>query len=427
MKKALSIICSIFILSIGSVYAQKPLTIDDCQEKARNNYPQIKQFGLIEQSKEYTLSNLSKGYLPQFILNGQASYQSDIVHLPISIPGMDGPLIDKDQYKATIDLSQTIWDGGSINSQKKVARIGNDVEKQNVEVDLYSIRTRVNQIFFGILTLDEQLNQLEILNKDLQNNYDVTNALFQNGTATTSDVDAIHVELLNNDQKKIELKSLRKAYSEMLSALINEKVSDQTPLQRPSEILIDPLYNISRPEITLFNKQSELYEAQKSLITAKNMPKFSLFAQGGYGKPGLNMLSNDFSLFAIGGIRLTWNFGNLYTKENEKRVIDINKNLVKTQEETFTFNTNLQLTQIYNEVLKVKELMQKDDEIITLRNRVKIASESKYENGVYVINDLIRDINAESQSRQSKILHEIQYLMNSYNYQTVAGSKPILP
>jgi len=421
MKKIASIICATFLLFSGNVFSQKALTIDECQQKARDNYPQIKQFGLIEQSKEYTISNLSKNYLPQLSLNGQATYQSDVVHVPISIPGMDIPTMDKDQYKATIDLSQTIWDGGSTNSQKKIARAGNEVEKQSIEVDLYSIQSRVNQLFFGILTLDEQLKQVEILNKDFTNSYNVANALFLNGTATSSDVDVVRVELLNLDQKKTELKSLKKAYSEMLSALINEKIQEQTVLEKPAEILIDPLSSISRPEMMLFDKQRELYDAQESLIIAKNMPKFSLFAQGGYGKPGLNMLSDKFDFFALGGLRLSWNFGNLYTKNNEKKLIDINKSRVKTQEETFTFNTNLQLSQIYNEVQKALELMKKDDEIIFLRNRVKTASKSKYENGVYTINDLIRDINAESQSKQAKVLHEIQYLMSLYDYRTMRG------
>ncbi|MDR1370362.1 MAG: TolC family protein [Dysgonamonadaceae bacterium] len=422
IKSMLGIICFVFFLFTGNIYAQNFLTIDGCQLKARENYPQIKQFGLIEQMKEYKLSNLSKAYLPQLILNGQAAYQSDVVTVPVNIPGVDIPAPDKDQYKATIDLTQTIWDGGSTSSRKKITKASNEVDKQSIEVDLYKIRTQVNQLFFGILTLDEQLIQLDIPDKDLKNSYDVTNAMLQNGTATSSDVDAIHVELLNNEQKRVEIRSLRKACMEMLSALINEKLSGQTTLVKPPEILINPFSAMLRPEINLFGKQRKLFEVQESLITAQNRPKFSLFAQGGYGKPGLNMLSDNFIFFATGGIRLTWNFGNLYTGNNEKKLINIDKNLVNTREEIFIFNTNLQLTQIYNEVLKAKELMEKDDEIITLRNRVKIASESKYENGVYTVNDLIRDIHAESQSRQAKILHEIQYLMNSYNYRTVQGT-----
>ncbi len=411
-----------FLLLCYGIPAQNTLTIDDCQSKARNNYPLIRQFGLIEQSKDYNLSNLSKTYLPQLSLNGQATYQSEVTQLPIRVPGIDVPTIDKDQYKATIDLTQTIWDGGNTRAQKKITNAGSEVEKQHVEVELYSIRDRVNQLFFGILTLDEQLKQLDILDGDLQNSYKMVDAMRQNGTATSSDVDAVQVELLNNEQRKTELQSARKAYTEMLSALINEKMTDQTTLQKPVDVVIDPFSSIQRPEITQFDKQRELYDAQERSITAKNSPKFSLFAQGGYGKPGLNMLSNDFDFFALGGLRLSWNLGHLYTRNNEKQLINIHKNRLLTQEETFIFNTNLQLTQTYNEVLKAKALIQKDNEIIALRHRIKNASQSKYENGVYTINDLLRDINTENQARQAKILHEINYLFSVYNYKNIQGN-----
>ncbi len=421
MKTILRLSIALFLLAgAGSVRGQS-LTIESCQQKAYENYPQIKQFGLLEQAGKYNLSNLSKAWLPQLALNGQVTYQSDVVHFPIQIPGMDVPMLDKDQYKATVDLSQTIWDGGSVGAQKKTVRAGNEVEKQHVEVELYGIRNQVNQLFFGILTLNEQWKQLEILRQDLENSNRRARAMLENGTATPPDVDAIQVELLNNEQKKTELKAMKDACSEMLSALINEEITDRTVLQKPSDLLIDPQMDILRPEITLFEKQRELYDARESLITAKNTPRFSLFAQGGYGKPGLNMLSNKFELFALGGIRLTWNFGNLYTRNNEKRLISIDKDRTDTQQETFTFNTGLQLKQIRHELEKARELMEKDDEIILLRNRVKTASESKYENGIYTVNDLIRDINAESQSRQAKIIHEIQYLLNVYNYRTTQG------
>ncbi len=413
----------IWMVSLGNpLSAQMRLTIEECQEKARNNYPLIRQFGLIDQSKEYNLSNLSKSYLPQVSLNGQATYQSDVVSLPIQLPGIDVPSMDKDQYKVTIDATQTIWDGGMIRSQKKIATASNEVDKQNIEVNLYALRERVNQLFFGILTLDEQLNQLDILETDLQNSLKMTKAFLENGTGTSSDVDAIQVEILNTEQKRIELNTFRKAYTEMLSAIIHEKITEQTVLGKPVEQPVDPLAVIGRPEIGLFDSQRRLFDIQESSITAKNNPRFGLFVQGGYGKPGLNMLSNSFEPYALGGIKLSWNFSNLYTKSNEKHQLDIQKNIVNIQEETFKFNTHLQLTQVYNEIQKFRNLMKQDDEIITLRNRVKTAAESKYENGVYTVNDLVRDINAESQSRQAKILHEVQYLMNIYNYNNIQGN-----
>ena len=177
-----------------------------------------------------------------------------------------------------------------------------------------------------------------------------------------------------------------------------------------------------RPEMLLFARQNELFDAQQSGITARNMPRFSLFIQGGYGKPGLNMLSNDFEFFYIGGIKLNWNFGHLYSSKNDRHLLINNKNMVNTQQETFVFNTRLQLTQVWQEIQKAKELMQNDDEMIHLRHRVKTAGESKYANGVYTVNDLVKDVNAENQARQAKILHEIQYLMSVYQYNVIAGN-----
>ncbi len=410
----------VFLLATSSLFAQKSLTIEECQQKARNNYPLIRQRGLIDLSEQFTISNIGKAWLPQIALNAQATYQSDVVSIPIDIPGI--PTIDKDQYRATIDVSQTVWDGGATRSQKKIAEANNDVERQNVEVNLYTLRERVNQLYFGILTIDEQLRQLDILEEDLQTGFKLVNAFLQNGTAMQSDVDAVQVEILNTGQKRIELAAFRKAYTGMLSAMIGETVDGNVRLTKPEEIPVGPQMNITRPELQLFARQNDLFDAQMGNISARNMPRFSLFVQGGYGKPGLNMLSNDFEFFAMGGVRLNWNFGNLYSSKNERNLLTNSKNMVGVQQETFVFNTNLQLMQAWQEIQKSKELMQNDEEIINLRHRVKMAAESKYANGVYTVNDLIKDINAESQSQQARILHEVQYLMSIYNYVVISGN-----
>ncbi len=416
------VICVLFMFLITTLYslsAQQSITIKVCQQKARDNYPLIMQRGLIDLSEQYTIANIGKAWHPQIILNAQATYQSDVVHIPINMPGI--PTIDKDQYRATIDVSQTIWDGGATHSQMKITEAGNEVDRQNVEVNLYTLRERVNQLFFGILTVDEQLKQLDILEKDLQTSLKLVGAFLQNGTATQSDVDAVQVEILNTGQKRTELTAFRKAYTSMLSAMIGETVDEDVQLVKPDEIAISRQTDITRPEMMLFARQNDLFDAQLGNISVRNMPRLSLFVQGGYGKPGLNMLSNDFEFFAMGGVRLNWNFGNLYSSKNERNLLSNSKNMVRVQQETFVFNTNLQLTQSWYEIQKVKELMQRDDEIINLRHRVKTASESKYANGVYTINDLVKDINAESQSRQAKILHEVQYLMSLYNYNVISG------
>jgi len=409
----------VFFIAMQSLFAQQSLTIEACQQKARDNYPLIRQHSLIDLSEQYTISNIGKVWLPQVAFNAQATWQSDVTHIPINMPGI--PTIDKDQYRATIDISQTIWDGGAARSQRKITEAGNEIERQSVEVNLYTLRERVNQLFFGVLTINEQLKQLDILEKDLQTSLKLVNSFLQNGIATPSDVDMVQVEILNVSQKRTELRSFRKAYAAMLSAMIGETVNDDVQLVRPEEITVNRQANITRPEMLLFAKQNELFDAQLGSIKARNMPRFSVFVQGGYGKPGLNMLSNGFEFFAIGGARLNWNFGNLYSAKNESSLLANNKNMAGVQQETFLFNTNLQLTQAWQEIQKAKELMQTDDEIINLRYRVKTAGESKYANGVYTVNDLVKDINAENQARQAKIFHEVQYLMSLYYYDVLRG------
>ena len=395
------------------------LSIEACQQKARDNYPLIRQRSLIDLSEQYTVSNIGKARLPQIAFNAQATWQSDVTHIPGNMPG--APTIDKDQYRAVIDVSQTVWDGGAVRSQRKIAEAGNEIERQNVEVSLYTIRERINNLFFGILTIDEQLKQLEIFENDLQTSKKLVASFLKNGIAMPSDIDAVQVEILNVSQKRIEFTSSRKTYVAMLSAMIGETVNDDVQLIKPEEPVINRHTEIARPEMALFAKQNDMFDAQLDGIKARNMPRFSLFVQGGYGKPGLNMLSNDFDFFAIGGARFNWNFGNLYSSKNESNLLANSKNMVNVQQETFVFNTNLQLTQARQEIQKAKELMQTDDEIIALRQRVKTAGESKYANGVYTVNDLIKDVNAENQARQAKILHEIQYLMNIYYYSVVSG------
>jgi len=413
------------IILFNNSFGQTFLTLEECRQMAVDNYPLIKQYGLIETAEKYNLNNLSKNYLPQFGINAQTTYQSDVTKLPIDASSfpvpIDIPSMSKDQYKATIDASQLIWDGGAISSQKKITKASSKVEERQTEVNLYAVKEKINQLYFGILSIDEQLNIISLTRKNLQSNKEIAESMFDNGTAMQSDLDLIEVELLNLEQNYIEQNSLRSASVKMLGLFIHKQLEEDVILQKPEEFLV--LNNdILRPELSLYKSQANMLTEQQTSINAKNMPRLSLFGQGGYGRPGLNMLEDKFDFFAIGGIKLSWNFGNFYTKKNEKRLIQNNIKSVEVQKETFLFNTNVQLTKEKAEIQKMKKLMNKDDEIIRLRNRVKIASESKYKNGVYQMNELIRDINAESIAMQTKALHKIQYLMNIYNYKHIQGN-----
>jgi len=415
MKKVAFIITLAFICLHTPIYGQ--LSIDDCFKKAQANYPQVKQYGLIEQSKEFNLSNANKGYLPQVSFSAKATYQSAVTKLPITLPNVTIEGLNKDQYQSVVEVNQSVWDGGVIRNQKRITEASSAVDKQKLDVDMYAINDRVNQLFFGILLLDEQIKQNLLLQDELKRNYNQISAYITNGIANQADLDAVKVNQLSTAQRKVELDATRKAYKEMLSAMIGEEIKEGTSLVKPSFAEEASLSStINRPELQLFESQSNLFETQKSMVDAKNLPKLGVFVQGGYGNPGLNMLKNEFSPYYVAGARLTWNFGSLYTKKNDKKLLDNSLQNVAVQKETFLFNTNLKMTQQSNEIDKIKQLMRDDDEIIRLRTNIKKASEVKVEHGTLSVTDLLRDINSEDQAKQSKVLHEIQLLISIYNY-----------
>jgi outer membrane protein TolC len=394
-----------------SVSGRAQLTIESCQQKARDNYPLIKQFGLIEQTRNFNLENAAKGYLPQISVSGKVTYQSDVTEIPTSIPGQQIDGLTRDQYQAVAEISQVIWDGGVIRSQNKLTEASAEVEKQTLEVDLYTLKERVNQLFFGILLIKEQLKQNDLLQKELQTAYERVSAFIKNGVANEADLDVIRVEQLKVKQQRIGLTASGKSYREMLSALIKEPVSDETLLARTGKILPAADLVNNRPELLLFNARRNLMESQKNTLNAVNKPKLGAFLQGGYGKPGLNMLKNEFSPFYIGGIRLSWNFGGYYTFKNNLAKIGINQQSVDAQRETFLFNNNLVSVQQKNEISRVLEIITQDDEIIRLRTNIKHSSEAKVANGTLSVSDLVREINAENLAMQEKSIHEIQLML----------------
>ena len=420
MKRTILFNLLIFI-SLLSLNAQS-LSIDTCQAKAFRNYPLVKQFGLIEMTEKYTISNANKGYLPQLTLAGKATYQSEVTSIPITIPGITIPSLTKDQYQAVLELNQIIWDGGMISAQKKGIRASTEAENQKLAVDLYSLKERVNQVFFGILLINEQLIQNNILKSELQTNYDRIVTLKQNGIASQSDLDAIKVEQLNTQQREAELKTNRKTYMLILGAMTGQHIDEKTMLEKPVMPDTDAKVVNHRPELGLFDAQFKMYDSQKDVVFAGNLPRLGFYVQGGVGKPGLNMLSNSITPFYVGGLRLSWNISGFYTLKNNLVKIELNKKSVEVQKETFLFNNNLIDQQQKNEIDRLKEVLKNDDEIISLRYNIKTAAEVKVQNGTFTVTDLLREINSESLAKQTKSLHEIQLYITIYQQRNTTNN-----
>lgn len=387
-------------------------TLDSCREKALANYPQVRQYDLIRKSSEYTLSNAGKAYLPQVSLSGKASYQTDVTRIPVDIPGVRE--MNKDQYGLTLDVSQSLWDGGVTHSKKKIEQASAYLSKQQLEVELYALNDRVNQLYFGILLLDAKREQNKLLQEELQRNYERVNSLFRNGMANAADLDAVRVEQLKAIQQETQLVSGRTAYVEMLAHLTGQQSTGEVTLVKPEEPLLTS-DEIHRPELSFFEAQQQLLNIQRESVKVGYMPKFGLFITGGYGRPGLNMLDRDFSPYAIGGIRLSWNFGSLYTSKNERRLIETSLQNTWVQRETFLFNTEMELSRQQQEIRKNKDLLEYDDEIIRLRENVKRSAEAKVANGTMTITDWMEKVTDESLARQEKIQHEMEYLLSMYN------------
>jgi outer membrane protein TolC len=399
-------------------------TLDECQQAAERNYPQIRQYGLIERTTQLTVANIRKGWLPQVSAQAQATYQSDVTAWPgemkamMSGMGIDLKGLTKDQYRVGVDVQQTIYDGGVISSQQRIVREQGKVQKAQTEVSIYQVRKRVNEMYFGLLMLEEQM----LLNKDLQqllaSNERKLESMTQQGTAAQSDLLSVRAERLKAEQKATELASQRRMLQRMLSAFCGIEVKD---VKKPEKIAILSQHTGQRPELKALDAQIGVLNAQEKALNAALMPKVGVFAQGFYGYPGLNMFEDmmrrKWSLNGIIGARVTWNIGALYTRKNDKAKLQLQRDMTETSREVFLFNNNLEQMQQHETIERYRRLMDSDSEIIALRQAVRKAAESKLSHGIIDVSDLLREINQENAACIERSVHEIEMLKEIYDNQ----------
>lgn len=415
-------ITAFFILMLSPILVQaQTVTLDECQQLAQENYPLIKQYDLIRQTTDYTVSNISKGWLPQVSAMAQATYQSDVMTLPdplqtmLGQQGFDVKGLRKDQYRIGIDLNQTIYDGGLISGQKNVAHLEGEVQTAQTTTDLYTIRQRVNDIYFGILLLDEKIQLNKDLQTLLQSNLDKLNSMLSNGIAMQSDVNVVRAEKLKAEQQATELASSKKSLMDMLAVFIGKEI---TELAMPQDVIV-PTQSNNRPELHLFDTQIELANAQESLLNARLLPKLSVFAQGYYGYPVYDqfdaMFNRDWKLNGMIGVRLSWNIGALYTRKNDRSKLNTRRGLVESARETFLFNNHLLEIQQTDGIAKYRQMITDDHEIVALRSDVRQSAESRLEHGIIDTNNLLQEITRENQSRIDLSTHTILMLKESYD------------
>lgn len=396
-------------------------TLEECQQAAEKNYPVIKQYGLIAQTTELTVKNIQKGWLPQITASAQATYQSDVVSWPENMQrmyqqmGLNMKGLTKDQYKIGVDLQQVIYDGGAIGSQRTIARQEGKVQEAQTEANLYQVRKRVNEMYFSLLLLDEQIRLNDDVKALLLSSEKKLAAMVKGGTAATSDFDNVKAERLSVAQQNENLKSQRQMLQRMLSVFCGIEVINP---EKPAAVEASASAS-NRPEIRLFDNQLKLAEVQEKALNTKLRPTLGLYAQGYYGYPGLNMfedmISRKWSLNGIVGIKLSWNVGALYTHKNDKAKLKAQRELIENAREVFLFNNNMEQIQQTENVSRYRTMMQGDDEIIALRTNVRKAAESKLSHGIIDVNSLLREINNENAAKTQQAIHEIDMLKEMYN------------
>ena len=417
----------IWILMMLPAMAQAQ-TLEECQRAAEQNYPLIRQYGLIEKTTSLNVANIQKGWLPQVTASAQATLQTDVTAFPDKLQTvfqqtgitMDG--LKKDQYRVGIDVQQTVYDAGNIKSQKEIARRQGELQSRQNEVTMYNVRKSVNEMYFSLLLVDEQIRLNADLQTVLEGNEKKLAAMLKGGTASESDWQNVKAERLNVVQKMTGLQSQRTALARMLSIFCGIEVNGLVKPEMPENI--NPSINL-RPELKALDAQLRLTDAQEKALDAAMMPRLGVFAQGYYGYPGYNMfedmMSRKFSWNGMIGARLTWNIGALYTRKNDKAKLQVQRETTEVNRERFLFDNNLEQIEQNENISRYRQMMTDDEEIISLRSSIRKAAESKLAHGIIDVNDLVREINSENKARVEQCIHEIEMLKEIYDLKITIG------
>lgn len=408
-----------FFVCFTLSFAQE-VTIEQAYEWAKENFPVFQQKELLKKTTALNLNTTKKAYLPQIAINGQASYQTDVTSIPFQLPNMTIEEMSKDQYKIVGEINQLIYDGGVIHNQREKLQLSELLQLQEVEITLYNLRQKVSDLYFGILLTDKQLAQRNFLEENIQSALEKAEVALENGVTFRSSVNELKAELISNQQQRIEIEYNRKALIAMLSDLTDQPLNETTEFLMPEETHLE--YVNLRPELDLFTLKKQMLEIERKKLNQHWYPKVGAFVQGGYGRPGLNMLDNDFQPFAIGGVRFSMPLSGFYTHKNEIEVLEIQSQWIDTEKDAFILNTQISEQKEKLDIQKYLRMMEKDEEIIALRKEVLKSAEEQLKNGVITSHEFINKLNATYIAEITRDLHQIQGLKAQYQQQIITGN-----
>ncbi|MCX6246535.1 MAG: TolC family protein [Bacteroidetes bacterium] len=424
MKRTAFLLGSLIIQSV--TFGQSDtVTLYDCYRQAEKTYPLARQAGMLDKSSDLKIKNLNKNYLPQLNLNGSASLQSDVTelgsNLPAQLSSLPLPKISKDMYRVTFDVNQNIYDGNVTGYQKKLETVSLQADQKSLEVELYKLKERINQAYFSIFMFQQNEGILNSTRDQLESKLKEVRSAVANGASLPSNADALQAEVMKIDQQLIENRNDRSVAFQVLSELTSSNIPENSRLVLPAVQIASPAFDDKRPELQWYNIQQAKSGVLKEMVNTRWNPKFSAYGQAGYGRLGLNMLSNDFTPWWIVGAKLTWNIWNWNLSKNEKKIYEIQGNMIGAQKETFEKNLKIEAERGLSEIEKLGELLKKDEEIIELRNRISRASSSQLDNGVITSSDYISRLNEEKLAKLSFELHRIQLVKAKIAYLYTLG------
>lgn len=423
--KRLILLLWVFLPLLMAGQAHDTVTLESCYQLARKNYPLTRQVDLLGKSSRLKISNYNKNWLPAVNVNGSTSLQSDITEveiiLPANLPAIGMPPLSKDWYKLTLDVNQTMYDGSLVKYQKKLENSNLKADEKSLEVELYKLKDRINQVYFSILLSQENEKLLNDTKALLEARMKEIRSAVLNGTLMASSEDALKVQVIQTEQQLAEIRIDRSTAYGILSELTSTPIPESAILVMPTVKLASTDYENKRPEYQLFDLQQDRVGVMKSMVITKWNPKLWAFGQVGYGRPGFNMLSNDFTPWWIFGAKLTWNPWNWNQNKNERKIYDIQDDILKSQQETFDKNSRIEADRGLSEITRLSELLLKDSDIIALREKITRTAASQMDNGVITSSDYISRVNEETQARLLMELHKIQLVKAKLNYLYIQG------
>ena len=412
------IVTMIFFYTIIG-YSQQ-ITLNECFKHAEKNYPLLIQKGILEQSFSETNSLINKNWYPQVDFSAQLTTQSDVTKIPIKIPNMTIPEPEKEQYKATIDIKQLIWDGGYMKKERTLKKVENSIEQQKLEIDILKLKEKISQLFFRVIHIDENIEVVNLQIEDINIRLKTIQAGVNNGIILKSNADKLKVEILKLNQRVFELTKDKQSLIASLNILLGLNLTSESKLILPQSKNYSTII-ANRPELELFELQKQYFSTQSKTTIVKNLPRLSAFAQGGYGKPALNMFDPDFQFYYIAGIRLNWNIWNWNTGHSEKKIYSLAQQIVDKQKDIFNINIQIQIEQQKAEITKIELLLKTDDEIIEIQTSIKKSAVVQFENGTLSANDYLNELNNEKMLLLNKKMHQIQLIMSQINLQIILG------